>query len=999
MIRTFAFLLSCLLFLRISAQPGFPVNGVQNPINTVYAFTHATLYTAYDTKLEDATLIVKGGTILQVGTQVSIPAGAVITDLTGKTIYPAFIDAFTNYGMPDTRSNGNNGSPQFVSNKKGAFGWNEAIRAEFSAALGFAKNESAAAGYRSAGFGSVYTFKNDGIVRGSGCVVSLGDVRENELMLKQQAGANYSFDKGSSPQDYPSSLMGSIALLRQTYYDAKWYAQQNTVTDLTLQAFNALQKMPQIFDAGEKWNVLRADKVGDEFGVQYAIKTNGSEYQRIQEIKNTRATLIVPVCFPAPYNTTDVYDAQRISTTDMLHWYFAPSNLALLEQNSIDFCITAYGCDAGTFLKNLRTAVQRGLSEKAALKALLYQPARLFDIENLAGSLKPGMPANFIISSGNIFIPSTVLYENWIQGKKFVLQDMNIPDVRGTYDLYFSHKMLLGTMLISGDRAHPQAKVITTDTLQATLTTQNDFYSLAFDAGKLKYTLTGTYSSSEKKFTGNFTNSLGETANWEAVLTRAPDPKNNASDNTVKVVKPELPMRYPFTDFGWTEAPKQETILFKNATVYTCENEGILKQTDVLVSNGKIQQIGKNLQAANARVIDAEGKYITPGIIDEHSHIAIWYGVNEGTQSVTSEVRIGDVLWPEDINIYRQLAGGVTSSHLLHGSANTIGGQTQLIKLRWGKSAEEMKFEGADGFIKFALGENVKQSNWGDRQTVRFPQTRMGVEQVLLDAFTRAKEYQKAQAAFIARSNDKKNKEALVPVRRDLELDALSEILNKKRFITCHSYVQSEINMLMHVGDSMGFTVNTFTHILEGYKVADKMKAHGANASNFADWWAYKFEVYDAIPYNSAIMTRVGLNVAVNSDDAEMARRLNQEAAKSMKYGNLTAEEAIRLCTINPAKMLHIDQRTGSIKTGKDADLVIWNADPLSIYAKPLFTLVDGTIYFDAAEQKKRDEQNAADRAFLMRKMTEMVKAGEKANSAVSEEYQLYDCESLEGVH
>ena len=293
--------------------------------------------------------------------------------------------------------------------------------------------------------------------------------------------------------------------------------------------------------------------------------------------------------------------------------------------------------------------------------------------------------------------------------------------------------------------------------------------------------------------------------------------------------------------------------------------QGKLENTDVLVKDGKIAQVGKALQDASAKIVDATGKHLSAGIIDEHSHIAISSGVNEGTQAVTSEVRIGDVLDSEDINIYRQLAGGVTTTHLLHGSANPIGGQTQLIKTRWGKTPEELKFSGWEGFIKFALGENVKQSNWGDFNTIRFPQTRMGVEQVFYDGFYRAKAYQKEWDAYRA------GKIKAAP-RVDLELEVLAEILRSERFITCHSYIQSEINMLMHVADSMGFRINTFTHILEGYKVADKMNKHGVAGSTFSDWWAYKFEVNDAIPYNAALMTEQGVLVCINSDDAEMGR-------------------------------------------------------------------------------------------------------------------------------
>jgi imidazolonepropionase-like amidohydrolase len=302
----------------------------------------------------------------------------------------------------------------------------------------------------------------------------------------------------------------------------------------------------------------------------------------------------------------------------------------------------------------------------------------------------------------------------------------------------------------------------------------------------------------------------------------------------------------------------------------------------------------------------------------------------------------------------------------LHGSANTIGGQTQLIKLRWGANDQDLKFAGADPFIKFALGENVKRSS-ATQGNPRFPDTRMGVDQVLMDAFQRASDYQNTWK--MADENNKKKGAAPIVVRKDLELEALMEIMNKKRFITCHSYVQSEINATMKVAEKFGFNVNTFTHILEGYKVADKMKLHGAAASTFSDWWNYKMEVVDAIPYNAYIMQKVGLNVAINSDDAEMARRLNQETAKGVKYGGLTEEEAWKMVTINPAKMLHVDNKTGSIKVGKDADLVVWSDNPLSIYAKAEKTIVDGIIYFDRDKDAAMRVQNKNEKARLIAKL------------------------------
>jgi imidazolonepropionase-like amidohydrolase len=404
------------------------------------------------------------------------------------------------------------------------------------------------------------------------------------------------------------------------------------------------------------------------------------------------------------------------------------------------------------------------------------------------------------------------------------------------------------------------------------------------------------------------------------------------------------------------------------------------------VKNGKIVQIGKNITDASAKVIDGTGKHLTAGIIDEHSHIAA-FSINEGGQSVTSEVRMGDNLDPDDIDIYRQLSGGVTTSHILHGSANTIGGQTQLIKLRWGVNDEGLKFQGWPGFIKFALGENVKRSS-ATQGNVRFPDTRMGVEQVLSDAFQRASDYQKMLKGPTGKS-----------VRRDLELDALVEVMNKQRFITCHSYVQTEITYMMRVAEHYGFTVNTFTHILEGYKVADKMKAHGANASTFADWWAYKMEVQDAIPAGPTIMSKVGVNVAINSDDAEMARRLNQEAAKSVKYGGMSEEDALKMVTINPATMLRVQDKVGSIKVGKDADLVLWSDHPLSIYAKSEKTIVDGIVYFDRDRDLQLRKRTADEKNRITQKMIGEKRSGGPTQPAQPSMKIMHSCSEHEHNH
>ena len=463
-----------------------------------------------------------------------------------------------------------------------------------------------------------------------------------------------------------------------------------------------------------------------------------------------------------------------------------------------------------------------------------------------------------------------------------------------------------------------------------------------------------------KSWQGVGSDNNGQPVTWIATLTKESTLKKDTAK--AKTDKGLAKVNFPFSPYGNELVPVAENILIKNATVWTNEKEGRLDNTDVLLRDGKIAAVGKNIAAGGAKTIDGTGKFLTPGIIDEHSHIAA-FSINEGAQSVTSEVRVGDNLNPDDVNIYRQLSGGVTTSHILHGSANTIGGQTQLIKLRWGADDEGLKFKGADPFIKFALGENVKRTAQA-QGNIRFPDTRMGVQSVLADAFQRAKDYETK-----IKAGDK-------TVRRDLELDALVEILNNKRFITCHSYVQSEILALLSTADEYGFRVNTLTHILEGYKVADAIKKHGSHVSTFSDWWAYKTEVQDAIPFNAAIMHKMGLNVCINSDDAEMARRLNQEAAKVVKYGGVSEEDAFKMVTLNPAKALHIDSRVGSIKVGKDADVVLWDQNPLSVYAKALYTIVDGTIYFDREKDLEQRKNIGAERNRLVQKMLADAKGG-----------------------
>ncbi|MGA9996348.1 MAG: amidohydrolase [Pyrinomonadaceae bacterium] len=412
-----------------------------------------------------------------------------------------------------------------------------------------------------------------------------------------------------------------------------------------------------------------------------------------------------------------------------------------------------------------------------------------------------------------------------------------------------------------------------------------------------------------------------------------------------------------------TDAPET---LIRNATILTVTH-GTIQNGDILIRKGKIAAVGQNLKASSsARVIDATGKYLMPGIIDCHSHTML-DSINETTLSVTSMARTRDVINPTDVAIYRELAGGTTTANLLHGSANAIGGLNTVVKLKYGRPAEEFIFPGAPPGIKFALGENPKRTNFNPAgQARRYPATRMGVEETIRDAFTRARDYKKSWDEYrAAAARGEKN---LIQPRRDLQLEPLVEVLEGKRFVHSHCYRADEILMLINVANEFGFKVRTFQHALEGYKVAKEIAAHGAGASVFTDFWGYKIEAYDAIPYNVAILTRAGVNVSVNSDDNERATRLNIEAAKTMKYGDLSEEEALKLVTMNPAWQLGIQDRVGSIDVGKDADVVIWNGHPFSTTSRVETTFIDGEIFFDR-------QQELARRATLERERTQLEQA------------------------
>ncbi len=971
MLKPLCFILLLFTFQVHAQQDNAPVVGVSDKRVEVYGLKNARVVVDYQTTLENTDILISDGRIESIGPNLTFPKGTIVTDLTGKTVYPSFIDVYAgNYGiktqtpgtgtasyasMMNPNQTGRSGGPQLAAlEARIADYWNDGIKSSFDISSEFIPDTKTAGEYRQAGFGSLVAFKAEGIARGTSALVSTGDGKANNVIIKNKTSANYSLARSRSADLYPTSQFGIIALLRQVNYDAQWYKQlpSGYFHDDGLEAYNANLSLPQICEVANKLEITRADKIAKEFGFSYIIKGGGDEYQALNDIKKTGSKLIIPVNFPETPDVKDPYDALSVPYTTLKHYELAPSNLSRVAGAGLVFAITSSDLRArSSFLTNLRKAIKYGLSEAEALKALTTTPANMIGASELIGAVKKNMVANLLITSGNIFNDDCVIYENWVQGTPYRFIDLRIKDIRGTYSLNVDTSRFKLNLSGTFDKPTIKLNVDSATISSATITLEKDLLSINFERLRVRYRLSGYIVGKDLEGEGQLDN--GKWVSWKATFNGAA-PEAEARQKRQTPI-PELgKVIYPFTGYGFTELPKQENVLFKNATVWTSEKEGKLLNTDVLVMNGKISKIGKNLSAGDGvRVIDGTGMHLTPGIIDEHSHIAL-DATNETGQAITSEVRAGDVINPEDQSIYRQLAGGVTTSHILHGSANPIGGQSVIIKHRWGRSAEELKVDNQVGFLKHALGENVK------RTTSRYPNTRMGTEQIIRDAYQRAVDYNAEWKLWNAtKPTDKIGK---IPPRRDLELDPIVDVLEKRSFITCHTYAQSEGTMIMNLAKDFGVKVNTLIHFNEGYKIADQIVEHGAAASVFSDWWDYKYEVYEGITYNAALLLSQGVLTCIHSDDAEMGRRLNQEAAKIMKYGGISETEALKLVTINPAKILHLDGRIGSIKEGKDADLVLWTDNPLSIYARASKTMVDGTFYFDEQADEKLTGQMETER-------------------------------------
>ncbi|HUY87443.1 MAG TPA: amidohydrolase family protein [Pirellulales bacterium] len=959
-----------------------PPAGLRENTPSTHALKGARLVIAPGKVIERGTLVIRDGVIVAAGAEVTVPPEAREHDCRGKTIYPGFIDALGELSAEASKLG--------ASDKRGAGYWNPKVTPQVDAATCYGIDAESNEKLRSQGITARIEAPSAGIIKGTSALVSTADASGGLAILKPRVALHLMLTPSRGDDLYPKSPMGAMALVRQAFYDARWYAdvwqayemQPGLPRPERNDALAALQaaaagKMPVVVRTPDELYSLRAHLLAKEFELTVILEGSGREYRRVEALKATGLPVILPLDFPKAPRVVTPETAMSVSLEDLLHWDLAPENPGRLSAAGIKIAFTTHGLsDAGEFLAAVRKTVDRGLSPEAALAALTTTPAELLGVGDRLGTLEAGKIASFVVADGDLFDDRTKLSETWVDGERHELQPAPLADLRGTWEVQLA-KPDGGTETLTiqlGDESNKLTGKIKRGEQEVALTRASldaAQFSAQFPAKSLGWEgvlqLSGTISippqgeppaEQPPSWLGFLVWSGGERSPCSARRAAAYDEKQkkqqeeaapskdeNAAgeekppDKTSKTKTALYSVNFPLGAFGVFGPPEQpKAVLFQHATVWTCGPAGVVENASVLVREGKITAVGADIDIpADAVLIEAEGKHLTPGIIDCHTHIATDGGINEMGQTITAEVRIGDFIDPNDVQIYRQLAGGVTAANVLHGSANTIGGQNQVIKLRWGALPEELKFSGAPPGIKFALGENVKQSNWGPG--TRYPQSRLGVEQVVADAFNAAIDYRR-------RWNEWREEPTGLPPRTDLELEALVEVLEGKRFIHCHSYRQDEILAFLRTCEQFGVRVRTLQHVLEGYKVADAIARHGAGGSSFSDWWGYKFEVYDAIPYNGAMLHRAGVLTSFNSDDAELARRLNLEAAKAVKYGGLSPEAALHFVTINPAKQLGIDRRVGSLEAGKDADLVVWSGSPLSSYARCEQTWIDGRKYY-----------------------------------------------------
>jgi len=992
------FAVSLAAVFRVGAQTA-PVVGLRDNTPSVYAITNARIVVSPGNVIEAGSMVIRNGIITETGQGISIPSDAWIKDMEGKTIYPGFIDLWAEIGISDPGEaarrelSSMNLPPEYAGLaaqllmqrpgadiRHGALHHNPQVRSWFDVASGYSQDDEKVRKLRSNGFVLANAVSPSGIFRGKSALVSLGEGDNNNLVVKPAIAQAIGFERSASlGGGYPTSLMGVISLIRQTLYDAEWYSNAHTIYELDPSGLErpemnlALESLldavagqkPVIFNTTDEIALKRAVNISEEFGLDLWVKGSGYEYRRLDLVAEAKVPLILPLNFPDVPDLESPEKAMSVSLEDLRHWDFAPENPGRLQGAGVKLSLTASGSDdKKEFIDRLRIAVERGLEEDEALRALTVTPAGLLGIENRFGTLEKGKVASFIVADGSVFSPGSKIEEVWIDGEPFEISKAPENDIRGKWDIISAdlgemeldikgETSRLKGVLEKGDKS-VDLQSLKFDNHRAILVFNGD--SIGID-GIVR--LSASVSGSEMFGIGELSD--GGFINWKAV-------RSSGFDNMADTVsrKPtrmsEGKMLYPSMEYGFEAIPDMpENVIVKNATIWTQGPEGKLENADLLVSRGRIVQVGEGIDIpGDAVIVDGTGKHVTPGLVDPHLHSSIKGGVNEVGNNMTPETRIADVIEPDNIWVYRLLAGGMTTANLLHGSANPVGGQDAVIKMRWGAVPDDMFLDGATPGLKLALGENVV------RNSNQYPNTRMGAEQIIRDAFQAAKEYIEDWEKW------ERNKTG-IPPRKDLQLEAMAEVLHGERIIHAHAYRQDEMQMLMRLAGEMGFHIASFEHTVEGYKIADILREHGAAAIVWTDWSSFKVEAADGILYNAKMLIDQGVLTSLHSDNTQLSTRMNWEAGKMLATG-IDEVTAMDLITINPARIIGADKHVGSLEAGKSADFVIWNGHPLSGFTRAEQTWVDGRKYFDREEDLARREKVRRERAALIRKAMESKK-------------------------
>ena len=965
--------LSLLLTSGVAAQQATrtqPVTGIRDNGTGFHALVGARVVTAPGRVLDDATVVIRNGLIQSVGRNTEAPAGARVWDLTGHTIYPGFIDAHADLGMDAVPEGGDVGPTH----------WNPQVRAWFSTTRNLQDDPERRAALRSQGFGTALVVPTEGIFRGTASVVNLGDAGVRDRVLRsdlvQAVGFQRSFSLGGA---YPNSSMGTIALIKQTFMDTDWYMRAWGAYEDSGRAFlppetsealaalaDAVQgNQPIVFETGSEEEYLRAYKLAAEYGVDAWYRGSGEEYRIIDVLRGRTDPLIIPLSFSDAPDVDDPESALNASLADLRDWYLAPTSPAQLADAGIRFAITSSGLSSlNEFLPNLRIAVARGLSASDALAALTTTPAALLGLENTHGTIEEGRVANLVVSEGDLFTEEATVRDVWVRGQAYEVTRPPEIDPRGTWlitsddEWGFEAELRLEGPLNrlrgSIDIAGPDGASI--DLASAEVVAETGRIKVRFDGEDLGYEGVALLAGSVRgeEFYGWTSLPNGANPSFRGSRTEAFE---GATRGTVAMNVPEidLPFIRPMMEYGRTAIPEQPAaVVVRNATVWSQGPLGRMENADLLIQAGKIVAVGPDLDAPRGAIeIDATGKHVTPGLIDPHIHSGV-SSVNESGFAIVPEVQMGDVVTHNNIWMYRQLAGGLTTAHIKHGSANPIGGENVFVKMRWGSLPDDLKLEGAPRTVKFALGENPK------RRQGRYPDTRMGTQEIIRDHFLAARDYEREWQRWEANGEG-------IPPRRDLRMEAILDILNQELLISSHGYRADEFLALVRLAEEFGFRVQTLQHGVEAYKIAPELAASGVAAVVWSDWGGFKLEAYDATVYNARILIEAGVVTSLHSDDSEIASRMNWEAGKLLRTG-LTPEQALSTVTNGSAKAVAIDARVGSLEAGKDGDFVIWSGNPLSQFTRAEQTWVDGRRYFSL-------EEDAAMRVQIDRERTQLIQA------------------------